>query len=551
MDIKISAMKEKNWPGSTGYLGLFLAIVISILFTLFTFNIDFIRGDSLYWAIEGTDVSQHVTGIAMYLSNGWHFPLLALDSLNYPEGTRITFVDGIPAYSLLLKTFLSHSDRFINPLGYWIVLCVLLQGFSAWWIARELEINSWLCLIFLVLVLLTFPAWMMRLKHAALMSHWLILFSIALYVRGNRLQQFPVLGWVLLIFLSFYIHIYLFAMVLGIYLASIFNLKPKFNVQQIFMALLPLIILGLSLYVFLLPLPPFSLTKEIGFEKYGLSLFSPFTGGDIIHWQINMTEGQKEEGFPYLGLGVILAFIYAVFTQITECKKLIKGYLPLFIMLLLYFIYALSDHIYFEDKLLIVIKYPSFLDFVTGELRYAARFFWPVGYAIIIFSTFFLYKRLSQFVFSALLCVLLIIQLVDVREYYFKFKIKAHGHQNHHIIDFNAVDNFLGKHIKHLYVYPKYKCTIKPFRNNVLLSVARYAAARNFTVNTGYIARYQPICTDSAIEIKQSDHKQSGYIFMKDEYANQQAVFRLMGTAQQFVCKEVSDLYLCKYLVNK
>lgn len=545
--MNVTAMKNSNKLGSAGYAGLFLAIVISAFFVFATFNLNFILGHSRYWTGDGMDIGQHVSGIAMYLSCPWQFPLLAFDSLNYPQGVRVTFVDGIPIYALLLKIFLPKTIGFVNPLGYWVALCFIFQGIAAWWITKELEIKSWFFLIFLILIFLTYPALMMRLGQTALMSHWLILFSIALYLQGHRWQRFPVIGWTLIIFASFYIHIYLFAMTLGIYMAAIFDVKPKFILHQCIFMLLPFIILMISLFLFLLPLPPFSLIREIGFEKYGLSILSPIMGGDIIQWQINMTVAQKEEGFPYLGLGIVLAFLYVIFAEKTEGKRIIKKYLPLFIVMLFYFIYSLSDHIYFEDKLIAIISYPEFLNFITGELRYAARFFWPVGYVIIIFSIYILYRQLNTRAFSILICILLAIQLTDLRGYYHQLKTKAYGHKHHHVLDFVALDNFFGKNIKHLYVYPKYKCTIQPFRNNVVLSVTRYAVIHHLTVNTGYIARYQPLCNDAKEEIAHSNHNQSGYIFMSDEYSSIDVILNLMGNTKNITCKEIKLVYLCSF----
>jgi len=541
-------MRNGKRLSSTGSLGLFLAMALSIFFICVTFDFHFILGNSRYWTGDGMDVGQHVSGMAMYLSNPWQFPLLAFDNLNYPQGTRVTFVDGIPIYAVLLKLFLPKSIGFINPLGYWIGLCFLLQGISAWWITKELQIKSWFCLIFLILVFLTFPPLMMRLRQTALMSHWLILFSIVFYLQGHRLQRFSVIGWTFLIFSSFYIHIYLFAMVFGIYIASIFEVKSRFSIYQVFLKLLPLIVLMASLFIFLLPLPPFSLIKEVGFEKYGLSILSPFMGGELIQWQINMTEGQKEEGFPYLGLGVVIAFLYVTFLQKSECKKIIKNHMALFIVMIFYFVYSLSDHIYFQDKLIAIMSYPDFLSFITGELRYAARFFWPLSYAIIIFSACILYRRLSSRAFCFFICILLAIQLADIRGYYQQLKTKVYGHKTHHILDFSALDNFRDKPIKHLYLYPKYKCTLKPFRNNVALSVMRYAAIRHLTVNTGYIARYKPLCNDVKKEIASSNHDQSIYIFMSDEYPNKEAVLDLMETSSNVSCQEINMVYLCKFI---
>ncbi|HEN3648047.1 TPA: hypothetical protein U5E43_004226, partial [Yersinia enterocolitica] len=128
----------------TKYPGAILAILISIGYILATYGSHFIIGDSSFWMSEVDDVTQYISGFNMYLSSPWNFPLLAFDSLNYPQGTRVTFVDAIPIYSFILKLLLPENIAPFNPFGYWIALCLLLQGISAWWITKELNVDSWL-----------------------------------------------------------------------------------------------------------------------------------------------------------------------------------------------------------------------------------------------------------------------------------------------------------------------------------------------------------------------------------------------------------------------
>ncbi|HEN3580982.1 TPA: hypothetical protein U5D98_004286, partial [Yersinia enterocolitica] len=172
---------------------------------------------------EVDDVTQYISGFNMYLSSPWNFPLLAFDSLNYPQGTRVTFVDAIPIYSFILKLLLPENIAPFNPFGYWIALCLLLQGISAWWITKELNVDSWLFFILLLLTFLTYPALLARIGHISLMSHWVLLFSLALYIRGRRQKKLSIGIWTILLVSIFYINIYLFVMASGIYFAAIFS----------------------------------------------------------------------------------------------------------------------------------------------------------------------------------------------------------------------------------------------------------------------------------------------------------------------------------------
>lgn len=537
-------LKDKCSP--EGSFGLILAVLFSIIFVFYTFGIDFITARSDYWGIERIDVTQHVAGIAMYLSNPWHFPLLAFDSLNYPQGTRATFVDAIPIYALLIKIFLPKNPGFINPLGYWVALCFILQGVAAWWITKELQVKSWIFLIFLTAAFLTYPALMMRLKHISLLSHWIILFSIALYIRSCRLTYLPMCAWTVFLIVSFYVNIYLFLMALGIYFAAALEMRQKITFKRILSVFSPLLILTITLFLLLLPLPPVSLEREGGFDTYGMSLWAPFTGGKLIQWQIGMTDGQRAEGFNYLGLGVIIAFLAVIFTQSEKMWQLIKKYSCFFTIMLFYFFYSLSNHIYFGEQLIAIVPYPKFLDFFISDFRCASRFFWPIGYVIIIFSMYILHSRLKKTAFIVFACLLLAIQFIDLSDCYKKLKSNVIGHHKH-IVNYAALDQALGKNVKHLYFYPKYKCTIKPYRNGELLPVTLYAAVRHLTLNTGYIARYRPACNDVKSEIAHSDHSISAYLFIPDEFANMQAILDLMGNTKGISCQKFNFAYVCKF----
>lgn len=92
-----------------GRFSLFFVVFFSLSYILYTLGWAFISGDANYWNVEDSDITQHLSGINVYLSSPWQFPLLGFDGLNYPIGTRVTFVDGIPIFAFLLKLFLPRD----------------------------------------------------------------------------------------------------------------------------------------------------------------------------------------------------------------------------------------------------------------------------------------------------------------------------------------------------------------------------------------------------------------------------------------------------------
>lgn len=279
--------KKSTYSEASGVFGLLAVCLISVAFVLQVFGVDFVRGSGPFWQSQIHDVTQYIAGFNMYFGAPWQLPLLAFDSLNYPIGTRVTFVDAIPIYALLLKLVVPLGWAPFNPFGFWVGLCFLMQGFSAWWICRELKAESWPLLLGLLAALLTFPALLARLGHISLMSHWILLFAIALYIRGFKKRQLPCVSWAALIISAFYINIYIFVMASGIAFASLFDLNRRLTVRDLGIFLLPFVLLGATLFVMLLPLPIHEITPEWGFGYYSMNLISPILGGALIPNQDN------------------------------------------------------------------------------------------------------------------------------------------------------------------------------------------------------------------------------------------------------------------------
>ncbi|WP_242445013.1 DUF6311 domain-containing protein [Ectopseudomonas oleovorans] len=526
----------------TGPVGLVVALTLGIGFVAVTFGLSFVLGVSGFWQTDVDDVTQYVAGFNHYFAAPWQFPLLAFDSLDYPQGTRATFVDAIPLYALLLKALLPTSLAPFNPYGVWVALCFILQPVGAWWIARELRINSWTLLIGLALVLLVSPALMARIGHISLMSHWILLFALALYIRGQRLKALPVAGWAVLLLAAFYINIYLFVMAAGIYLAGALGNGAYRHWRSLAAFVLPFGLLLASLFVTLLPLPLAEVTREWGFGFYSMNLLSPLLGGHFLQFQAEVGPGQYE-GFNYQGLGLLFAFVIALGLCHRHDRSFFRRHWPLALLMLGYSLYALSNQVYFGSTEVLVIRYPEFLNGLTAQFRASGRFFWAVGYCVAVFSLLTLYRHQGRIAFTAIVTVLVALQLADLRPLYRALKEKI-STQTSQQMNYSAWDAALGVHIHTLYFYPKFKCGQYPPHDS-LLPIMRYAGERHLNLNTGYIARYTPRCDDIAAEISSSALDTSAFIFVRKEFETLAAVEALLPAGELLRCRELDFAFVC------
>jgi hypothetical protein len=538
-------LKEND---SMSYVGLIVTVIISLFFVFNNLGWEFVSGHAAYWNIQDNDITQHLSGLNFYLSSPWQFPLLAFDSLNYPQGTRVTFVDGIPIFAFLLKVFLRSNIGYINPMGYWITLSFILQGVAGWWISRELKVKSWIFLICIVLTFLSYPVFINRIGHVALMSHWVILFAIALYLHGNRLQRVAVAGWICLIFCAFYIHIYLFVMALGIYMAAVLNIRHKLTWRYSFSVCLPLIILGLSWFVFLLPLPlaPVQIPQDI--DHFATNILSPFHGEKLRLF--NFDNSHSPMGFNNIGLGVIVIFVWCLFSRPLENLKMCKQHWALFTIMLCFFVFSLSSKIYFGGHLVASFTYPEILKPIVYQIRACGRFFWPVGYTIVVFSLYTLYLQLKskKVFFLVIMCAFLLTQYFDISGDYDNLRQARDRNPVMVFQDFTSLDKILGSDIKYLYLYPKYDCSGRKDHNfHFITPMMQYAAMHQLKLNTGFVSRYGSNCPNTHEEIAESDHGKSAYIFSKDDFPDIQEVLGLMGDAKAVNCNELESVYICKF----
>jgi hypothetical protein len=551
MNMSMTKPVDAPWSAAQGPVGLLMCILVACVFVGTTFSLDFILGASSYWQTESDDITQYVAGFNLYFSAPWQWPLLAFDSLNFPKGTRVTFVDAIPLYALLLKFLVPASWAPFNPFGIWVLLCFVLQAVAAWYLLRVLRINSWAFLLALTLLLIGFPALMARMGHISLMSHWILLFALALYVKTQAHSRMTVTAWTCLLTAAFYVNIYLFVMASGIFGAAWLSMQSPLVLRNWLRLLTPCVVLGLSSLITLFPLPTAEVTSEWGFGYYSMNLLSPWTGGALVNFHVQQGPGQYE-GFNYLGLGVIVGLIGALLMTVLlgpiRFLHSVRQHWALVLLFFLYALYALSNQIFWSDDQIAVLPYPAFMNGFTSQFRASGRFFWPVGYGLIIWTLLVWYQHFSARLFSLVFALILALQVADLSVLYQTLRttqdrsVKA-------ILNTPQWDAALGQGISHIYFYPKFKCGKDP--HGTLLPMMKYAAERQLTLNTGYVARYTPDCQDTAQEIAASDGAKSAYVFVKTEFPDMTAIQLIFEEPETLRCQSIQFAHVCRILRPK
>jgi len=529
-----------------GLGGLILAALLSLGFACWMYSPDYLLGTAATWQQQGGDVSQYLAGFNAFVREPWHWPLFRIESLNYPEGTIVTFVDAIPLYAVLVKLF-HHGPGvgFWNPYGVWIALCYVLQGVGCWWICREARVKSWTALAALALLLAAFPALTHRAGHISLMSQWLLLFAFAVYLRGTRQRALAGAWWIGLLFCAFYINIYLFCMATVIFLADVArHLKPGHARHAVLTVIGFGCLLGASLFLTMLPLGGSAGAREWGFGYYSMNLLSPFAGGRLILWPHPTVHGGQGEGFNYIGVFALGLFAWALRLQKRHAPAFWSRHGFLLLAITLMALYAPSNLVHVGEVRLFDWGLPEWTLPITSQLRASGRFFWPAGYAVIVFAVLMV-QRYGRARWSTLvLCAVVLFQFWDLKAQHLQARANAHEARPV-LLDEAQWDAFLGPGTTTLNFYPVFRCG-KAAANETLLPAMLYASKRKLNMTTGYLSRVARPCDQLEKEIANAKGPGDAFVFARNEFPEQARVLTLLGGEQAAHCVEAGAFFLCK-----
>lgn len=529
-----------------GPAGLLLSALLALAFACWMFSPAFMRGLSSFWQQQDGDIAQYLAGFNAYVREPWQWPLLHLSTINYPDGTLATFLDTVPLYALLLKLWRhGPGTPFQNPYPLWIALCFLLQGAAAWWICREARLKSWSALLVLTLLLASFPALGYRIHHTSLMSQWLLLFGYAVYLRGGRLGHLAGTAWVALLLLAFYINIYLCCMLGLMFVADLLRHGGAGNWRGVLAAPLTAgALLLASLGLTMLPLGANAGGGEWGFGFYSMNLLGPFAGGRLLQFKHAIANEGQGEGYAYLGVFLLGMTVYALGLRRRLDPAFWRRHRTLLVTLVLMAAYSLSNIVYLSDTELFHLDLPHWTGGFTTLMRCSARFFWPVGYAVVIFTVLTVQRHGGRRLAPALLLGLLVLQFWDLQPHHQRVRETADIPAPARV-SAPLWDGFLGAQTRTLQVYPPFGCGKAPATLTTLPTML-YAVKHQLNMSTGYVARLKKPCDNYAREIAASTAADTAFVFIKTDFASIIEVEQLLGGKPAAACIEADFAWLCK-----
>ena len=394
-----------------------LAFVVGVIALIALFPVPGVLGTGAIWAAPFGDVAQSLTGHLAYQQDPWRWPLLTTGMMMWPHGASIAMSDSNPFFSLIAKAATRTLGLApINLLGAWLALCIMLQPVAAVFALRGITRGRPEAALAIAALSMLSLAWLARLGHINLMGHFVILAALGLALR--MLQDGVRRGWAKsasLLTAAMLFHPNLFLMCVAV-LAAVpaeASLLRRASINRHWTGFLLSCVIPFALFRLLSG--EFG-NAASGFGYYSMNLLSPvwpqvsgLFGPGLP--TLDATGGQYE-GFNYLGAGVLF-LIVAAGVSLAATRRLPRLHPGLLLALAGLTAVALSTRVFAAHTLLLDLGGKHW-EFLFAPMRASGRFFWPVGYALLV-GAVVATGRLPRKAAAAVLAAAVLLQAADAR----------------------------------------------------------------------------------------------------------------------------------------
>ena len=509
------------------------AFLLGAGYALTFFDFDFIAGHAPYWTRAYGDRITNLIGVVYFIRDEWRFPLFYVPELAFPEGANIVFTDSLPLLALPLKFAYKISGEWFNYFGLWLFLCFpLLAAFTALAV-REAQPEGVLAPLAAAVIAICSPALLTRFGHSALMGHFLIAWSLWLYLRlfrvpgnWNAVAQFCVVSSFAVLLQAYFV-----LMVVPVGFAAIAQaaLERRLSLARA-VASGAVIIVAVIAAAFVAGIigPGSGQASAWGFGHYSMNLLSPFIPprehipeflARGIKWDgngysLDATGGQYE-GYNYLGAGVLLLGIIHVAASRRLLAIVFRQHALLVAVLLGFMLLAISSRIFFGERLIAEFRMPALVGELTSRFRTSGRMFWPIYYALAVGLVVLTARRFSPRVAGSLLVVAVALQLADTQLLRRNLAVETNRGFDH-VLPTDAWRALLQSH-QSLYQYPSFQCggwaSQWPEKNSNL-ELLWLAAELGMRTNSAYLARLSRDCDEELRQALRFEIEAGGlYVF--------------------------------------
>jgi Family of unknown function (DUF6311) len=493
-----------------------LALALALCFLAYMFHWAMFQGNSIIFDFGDNGV--HVSGWWFYTMDTWHFPLLHTSRVDHPEGASIAFTDSIPLAALLFKAlmtlFPAWFPEHFHYFGWWIGFVFITQALSATLLMRALGAKSIFANVVVVLFVLTWPVIHVRYSHAALMLHSILLLGLALYFLGvQQLWRSSMVSaaFIALHVVSLLVHPYFLPFTFGLYVAFMADQALKQGnwmrqLVRLFVLLAVLLAIAMVMGYF------GRSTSRGGYgEHFHFNLASPFCGDSKLIPCGYGVPIVRFEGYNYFGAGLLLLLPLALVLFWRDLVAFPKRYPALLLVLVGMFLYALSNHVWLGPYELFSFPLPSWISWLTGSFRAAGRFFWLIGYLILV-ATLVAFCKKQNWLVGLLLVMAFIVQIKDIKSLLTHIKTEA---AKPRALNYDEWAPVMAK-IDKIVIYPSFDCG--PGDLQYYTWIMQLAGYHGKLLNSGYTARDKKDCPASESAIQEPFQARHLYVISNQTY---------------------------------
>ena len=498
-------MKRRTTPRFVSLAAYLFSAAIGLFVALWAFPPGFLFPSPTAAFPIPIDMTQHIIGQRYFIADDWRWPLLVTKNLNVPEGSHIAFSNSIPLEALALKVLSPLLPAGFHGVGLWCGISWLLQPLAATWCVRAAGEKRLLPSACAALIAAATPFWWNRFGHSALSGQFTILFVLGAYfllMRGQNLYVWLIIAVgqasILLI------HPYLWAMTIPLLAAVPISLFLDRRSEWRVAAAGTLCCLAIS-GVFLAGLGYLGAKGDVGFGSYAMNLLSPVwpAGSGLLAnppARLSVTPGSDWEGYTYLGAGVVFGLVVVLLARLRPSIQSIAHHGGLVLVCVALTALAISNNVGLGPWVLQkVYTAPDLFQ----QFRTTARFFWPVGYVLMISSVLGAAAFRSRWLSAGLLAAMTLLQMLDIRPMVAGVANATRSHNEPWLIDAAGL-RAVFRNGHSLTLIPRWNCM--PDQDVLVqqkqeLQILLVASETPVPANSMYQARWYtiPICADDKL----------------------------------------------------
>lgn len=502
------------------------------------------------WLMKADWVPHHF-GWHYFRIEPWHWPPGVVEGYHAPLGTSVGLTDSIPLMAYALKPIAGWLPMPFQYLGLWLLGCFALQGALAARLVGRAAASVWAQLFGGVLAVLL-PTLLVRVGHAALCAHWLVLWAL-LVATSRAPTRWAPWAWAGLGLTAGLVQPYLAAMVWAVMAATAMGPGPD---RAPLGRRLGALCAGTGAMVagwwlsglFVLGGERSLAEGGLGYFSMNLLSFIAPGGWSAVLPEIPLaSQGQAFEGFHYLGLGVLALVVTAAGVHLRyRASQEVGGRIwppPVVAMAVTMTLFALSPTVTFGSRTLVDLNGPWSAPLAV--FRSSGRFVWPLTYLLLAWAVGTVARWLSPRTGGLVLVAAVALQAVDLNGAHRQRAQTARDPAFHAWPHLFASSRWavVAPAYRHVVLVPPPQCGEPPLPYEPAMGLA---ATHGLTLNAGVVARSDAgararYCAEADREIDAAALRDDSLYLVKPEAA---AVLR-QAAPDRLACGRIDTVWLC------